>query len=188
MKLRVYFFMLISFSTVLFAGELNFFREDLNFFLKDSVFTVDGNYYFKPLEGKEIKTMLYYPLPTGLNKGKIVSSAVYDLNSGKAVEISGVSEKGFFFQVTAAADSAGRYKIIYSQIFKSKSAEYILTTTNAWGRPLSEVNYTLTTDSAVVIDSFSFPPDRSLKLADKKVYSWQKFNFLPDKDFIIKWK
>lgn len=188
MQCKIILLLFSGLISSLFAGELNFFREDLNFFLKDSVFTVDGNYYFKPLEGKEFKTMLYYPLPTGLNKGKILSSAVFDLNSGKAVEISGVSDKGFFFPVTAAADSAGRYKIIYSQIFKSKSAEYILTTTNAWGRPLSEVNYTLTTDSAIVIDSFSFPPDRALKLADKKVYSWQKFNFLPDKDFIIKWK
>lgn len=77
------------------------------------------------------------------------------------------------------------YHIVYNQILPSSQASYILTTTQHWGTPFEQANYTLKMPAHLVIDSLSIQPDSMLNYNDSTYYFWNRRNYMPEDDFNV---
>jgi len=74
-------------------------------------------------------------------------------------------------------------QISYRQKLLSTSAEYILQSTIGWRKPLDQANYQLIVPKNIEIINFSIIPDNSVDYTTEMVYFWEKYNYLPPKNF-----
>lgn len=156
------------------SQNLQFYREDITFEIKDDYFYVDGIYDFCNNGKTEINTSLFYPFPT--------DSLYAEADSIISDTIVLKSPKGFFFNVKIKPYGVGKYRIQYRQKLLGDKAEYILLTTQKWGVPLERGIYRLIAPTNLKIISFSYPPDQSDEKNNKITYSWNKKDFMPDKN------
>jgi hypothetical protein len=172
----------------LFSQDLEFYKEELKFTLTKDYFSVDGIYYLSNPTNKLIDRMLFYPFPVDSAYGDVDSVFIVKLDNTPAqVKYSNNTNKSLYFNVSIPAYDFTKYRIHYRQKVLKNKAEYILVTTNYWGRPLETVNYTLSAYN-LKISSFSYQPDSSRFLDNSQTYYWSKKNFMPRKNFIISWK
>jgi hypothetical protein len=178
-------FLLVYIS--LFCKDIDFFREDLSFELKDGFFYVQGKYYFRNNTGNEIKTLLFYPIPQDSLYGK-ADNFFATCEKDSTDKLTKANEKGFFFVVEIPPNSEQIYNIGYRQQMLGNKAEYILTTTQGWGKSFETANYLLSFPANVKLDSLSYMPD-SLNLKNNSYhFFYHKQDFMPDKNFIIQFE
>ena len=170
----------------LFSQNIVFFREDLNFKLEEDRFYVDGLYYFQNVTDDPIHRTLFYPFPIDSIYGKIDS--VFVVNPFKTDENTDLKlrENGASFSINIDPDSSVVYRIGYQQELKENQAEYILTTTQSWGKPFKEVNYSLNFPKYLELDSLSYMPDSLQEKNHRYILFWHKENFMPDRNFFIR--
>jgi hypothetical protein len=161
---------------------LSFDGEDITFEIQDSIFTVHGIYYFSSVLEKQYSIL--YPFPTDSIYGKPSNISVTYTNTGEAIGYK-VKKDSSSIVFSALIKEKTPVMIFYQQRLKSNKAKYILLSTKYWNKPLQQVNYKLITKPDFTINGFSIPPDKEVKLDNKKIYLWQKVNFLPTKDFEI---
>jgi len=75
----------------------------------------------------------------------------------------------------------------YIQELKINKFEYILTSTQNWGKPLSSASFNVFIDSDIGLKSISYKPDIREILKGKQVYRINKEDFFPIKNLIIEW-
>ena len=182
-KLSILF--ILFFITDIFSLDLQFFREDLSFEIKEYHFFIDGLYYFRNTSNKELKQRLIYPFPQNPAYGKVDSLFVINVIDSTITANMQIGDKGASFTIQIEPDSTAVYRICYRQELKDKKAEYILTTTQTWGRPFEQVNYTLTFPKELSLDSLSYMPDSLREENNRYIFFWYKENFMPDRNFII---
>ncbi len=163
--------------------NMEFYREDLNFSLTKDYFTVDGYYYFRNLTDKEINILLAYPFPSDSLMGAVDSVFALD-HSGNSIMVQ-TNQKFMNFRVNIAPHDSTVCRIGYMQEVRDHYAKYILLTTRAWGKPFTQVHYQLITKAKKI--TCSYPPDHQDKRGKLYYYQWHMTNFMPDKDFIIKY-
>ena len=173
------------FSTA--AQDLQFYKEDLHFELREGVFSVDGWYYFSNPSDQPIKTVLVYPFPVN---DSLYSDAtdirILKIGNDSASLLIDYTKTAATFLVEIPPYESVKYRIHYLQGVKQGQAQYILTTTLAWGRPLETANYTLTVPGDVQIKWFSIPPDQQEKINSTNVYYWERKDFIPATDMIFR--
>ena len=167
------------------AQDLQFFREDLSFEIKEDYFFVDGLYYFRNTSNKELKQRLIYPFPQDPVYGKVDSLFVINIIDSTITTNMQYGDKGASFTIQIEPDSIAVYRIGYRQELKGENAEYILTTTQTWGRPFEQVNYTLVFPKELSLDSLSYMPDSLREESNRYIFFWYKENFMPDRNFKI---
>jgi len=182
-KLSILF--ILFFITHLFSINLQFFREDLSFEIKEDHFYVDGLYYFRNTNYKELEQRLIYPFPQDPAYGKVDSFFVISIIDSTITSNMQNGDKGASFTIHVESDSTTIYRIGYRQEIKDEKAEYILTTTQTWGRAFEQVNYTLTFPKELQLDSLSYMPDSLREESNRYIFFWYKENFMPDRNFII---
>lgn len=178
----------IAFCCLLFVvnckaqNDISFEKEDITFEIKDSLFSVQGIYYFNSTSTN--KTAFLYPFPTDSIYSKPFKIRLAYVNSGKTIEYKMVNDSSsIMFRVYT--DLNQPILISYTQGLKSNKARYILLTTNYWRKSIKQVDYKLVTDSNLSIKEFSIQPDKTIQIDNNKVYFWHKEDFTPIKDFII---
>ncbi len=169
------------------SQNLEFFREDLRFKLSDAYFYVDGDYYFRNKLDTSLKVRLKYPFPDEHLYGKVDS--VFCINGASGSDCTGISinQKYMMFNMDLKPNEEQIVRIGYRQEINSNTALYILTTTQLWNKPFDMVNYTLTVER-YKIDSLSYVPDKVEMIDNTTIFYWHKKDFMPDKDFIIKFR
>jgi len=161
---------------------LSFDAEDITFEIQDSVFTVKGIYYFS--SESEKRYSILYPFPTDSIYGKPMGIVVKYIISGETIDYK-VKKDSSSISFSALIKEKTPVMISYQQHLKSNKARYILRSTNYWNKPLQQVNYKLITEPDFIIKRFSTPPDKEITLNNKKIYLWQRQNFMPTNDFEI---
>ena len=177
--------LILFFITNLFPLDLQFFREDLSFEIKEDHFYVNGLYNIRNTNDKELRQTLIYPFPQDPAYGKVDSLFVMNIIDTTITTNMQYGDKGASFTIQIEPDSTVVYRIGYRQELKSEKAEYILTTTQTWGRPFEQVNYTLTFPRELQLDSLSYMPDSLREESNRYILFWYKENFMPDRNFII---
>ncbi|MEA3476126.1 MAG: hypothetical protein U9R23_06790 [Candidatus Cloacimonadota bacterium] len=185
MKIASVFLILLFFTINIYCYSLEFIREDLSFTIQDSFFCVDGIYYICNVTDKAVNNILYYPFPTDSLYGVVDSVLIYNLTDTIPIKLIKRKENGFSFKISLEPFRVAKYKIFYRQKLYGNKAEYILTTTKYWGKPLQTANFQLEIPKNIKIDSLSYKPDSCYVNQNKKYYFWQKNNFMPNKNFII---
>lgn len=185
MKITSVFFIILFFSIEVYCHSLEFIQEDISFSIQDSFFCVKGIYYICNITDKPVNNILYYPFPVDSLYGIVDSVLIYNLTDTIPVKIIKRKENGFSFKISLEPFRVGKYKIFYRQRLKANKAEYILTTTKHWGKPLQTANFQLEIPNHIKIDSLSFKPDSIYVNHDISKYFWKKTDFMPDRNFII---
>jgi hypothetical protein len=79
-------------------------------------------------------------------------------------------------------------RIVYEQKLNGNKAEYILETTIFWEKGFEQAYYDLTFPKTITIDSLSYLPDELVETETFYKLIWKKKDFLPLKNFIVKFK
>jgi hypothetical protein len=175
------YFLLIS-GLSCFSQNIEFFKEDLKFSLQDSLFVVDGLYYFRNTTDAEVKQMLFYPFPDVEVYGEIAFIEI--TKAGDSVsQLATETAKGSLFKVQIPAKGEVPFRIRYGQKLRSEKAKYIITTTQKWGTPFEQADYRLEVSSSVVVTNFSIPPDTLFQKDRLQIFTWKRTDFMPVVDF-----
>ncbi len=161
---------------------VTFDEEDITFRIKDSIFTIQGIYYFNSPEPANMPLLFPFPKdsiysdPFEIEVKDINRDSILDLNESK-------DHRSILFTV----EINGRTPVMikYNQALKTNKAEYILVTTNYWNAPLKKAVYKLVVEPDLEIKYFSITPDREISIENEKIYFWQKYDFSPDRNFVI---
>ena len=168
------------------AQNPDFCREDLTFTLSDSSFSVSGYYYFMNPSQQAINLNMLYPFPQ--NKGDYGSiSNVYAFLNGDSLQdkLITYNDKAAMIRLEIKPKESSMLFIGYIQHIFGGKAEYILTSTKTWGKPLKQVSYTLIVPESLIVDSLSYTPDYSKTESGNTIYYYYKEDFMPDKEFEI---
>ncbi|MCD6177183.1 MAG: hypothetical protein J7K29_05055 [Candidatus Cloacimonetes bacterium] len=149
---------------------------------------MDGLYYFRNTSNKVINRRLFYPFPQDRAYGKVDSIFAFNIQDSLKETNLQNNPKGSSFIIQIEPDTTAIYRIGYKQELKETKAKYILTTTQSWRIPFTQVNYTLEFPKEFSLDSISYIPDSLHEGKEKYIFFWHKDNFMPNKNFEINFK
>jgi len=179
--LLLFLFINSGFTYLIAQNSVSFFEEHIDFKLDSTYFSINGIYSFYNSSNETLHKKILYPFADKVNM--IDSIKVMDLNNLAIIKYSFI-ENAISFTITIPPKDTLDLNIFYRQKSSNKNT-YILTTTRLWGKPLDKAIYTLTIPKSLSIDSFSYKPDSSRVIDDKRLYFWEKYHFLPELDFDI---
>ncbi|MBN1186912.1 MAG: hypothetical protein JXB49_31840 [Bacteroidales bacterium] len=163
---------------------LEFYKEDLVFEVIKSNFVVEGAYYFCNTSADAVKQLIWYPFPEdSMLFGEIDSVSIFSGNVPVSFYTRKMSGVGFSIEIKPFESKC--YNIYYSQQILGNKAEYILLTTQSWGKPLKSAKYKVLLPEDLQLDSLSYPYDTSYIHKNKQVFYWEQSDFLPDKNIIV---
>ncbi len=186
MKKRIIIFFLIIVSGLCFARSgLRFIEEDLSFGIEDSIFSVQGIYYFST--DSPGKYPILYPFPEDDIHGDPFDIRIMDMQKGEEIKYKTV-KKSRSIRFAVKADEDTPVLISYKQRLYSNTARYILMSTHSWQESLGRVEYKLKISENFKITYFSIEPDNEVSLDFGRLYLWQRENFMPDRDLIFEFE
>ena len=170
-----------------YGQSFDFMREKIEIKVKDSHCHLRGEYYFKNPSNKPLARRLYYPFIINKDMPFPDSVSVVDSLNGDIIPFAR-SDSGVSFTINIPAKSIVIYVVNYYQQTPAKKMEYILTTTQTWGKPFVQAEYIVRLLPHLKLIFCSLP----LKLKNDNLKNPQfyvkKENYMPDKNLLIKWK
>jgi hypothetical protein len=163
--------------TVLSQKTLDFVGEKIDFTLNPDTFNINGIYTFINHSDKKVYSSISFPFAVETNS--VIVKRIFNLTYLTDIEFKKNKNELTFHLFINAGDTVS-INIAYCQPTQENNI-YILTSTQAWSRPLLFAEYSLTVSKKIRIKSFSYTPDKKRG----KIYYWKKTNFMPDKEFII---
>jgi hypothetical protein len=162
----------------------------MEFTLRSDTFYVNGLYYYRNTDAVAIKRVLFYPFPENPSMDEAGNLKARNLTIDKEKDITLRSNRnGAMIGLEVAPKDTAILQVQYSQKVNGNQAEYIITTTKSWGRPLDVANYILRVpEGQYIIDSLSYKPDTCFHPRGEYVYVFSKKNFMPEKNIIIYFK
>lgn len=166
----------------IYGQGITFKEEYIDFSIVDSRFKINGIYMLVNESDQDLSQYLLYPFPD--DSTTIDSIFVYDYLMGNIYFERNKNSIGF--EVNVPSGETLLLNIGYQQLIHANHIKYILTTTKFWNKPLNKAVYSLTTNKDIVVDFFSYEPDTLIENGDQYLYKWEKYNFMPEKDFEMK--
>jgi hypothetical protein len=186
MRKILFLFTLFFVSQTVFSQVLDFFKEEIVFEIDSAFFTVNGDYYFRNNTGKVISPLISYPLRSNDSRPLFETVMVYDQAEPSTPLPLKIIDTAALFTLHLSPHSEKMIKVIYRQRHNGSVARYILLTTKFWNKPFENALYSLVVKKNIAVKQFPFPPDRSVDFGDATIYYWSRKNFMPEKDFEVK--
>ena len=128
------------YSDIGFCQLPQFVREKIEITVKGDFCRIEGDYYFQNNQSSPLKRTLFYPFPIDSTMKYPDSIKVIDVQ--KSNNISFIHSKtSIYFPIEIPARKTVLYKVIYWQKTTNNKIEYILTTTQKWGRALKKADF-----------------------------------------------
>lgn len=179
------FILLFACSISAFSQIPDFYREDLFFILDANSLRISGDYYFHNPHSQPIKIVMAYPFPQDDIMGKVTDVYAFDRNNIFQDQLLRFNQRAGTIKLLIHPGKSTTLRIGYTQALKSSKAIYILTTTAAWGKPFQQAYYELHVPFDIKIDSISYEPDEIQQVGGLYIYIFERWNFMPDRDFEI---
>lgn len=183
---RLLLIFLITLVFRAFSQPVQFYSEKLDFNLTETEFSLNGLYFFRNNSADTIRKFMLYPFPQTPGLGdvsEITINSVYPAVQGSV--LMKFHQQAASFRLIVYPSDTAVIHITYSQIVSDNKAEYILTSTNVWDRPLEWADYLLITPFDFHIDSLSWDADSLLYKDGKAIYKWRHINFMPNRNFFV---
>ncbi len=176
-------FIVLSFLSPNIEGQnhVSFFEEHIDFQLDKGYFIVNGIFSFYNKDNQTVNQRIVFPFADKATE--IDSIRIVNLNTHKRIQFKRLDSSVSFDFMLLPNDTVD-LNIYYRQKISTVN-KYIITSTQSWKRPLDKAVYTLTTAKNLTIKSFSYKPDSMYFALDKKVYVWEKRQFMPSVEFDI---
>ncbi|MBN1199920.1 MAG: hypothetical protein JXA23_11255 [Bacteroidales bacterium] len=166
-----------------FGQGTEFYKEEITFAIRDNFLYVNGIYFLK--SDKSLEIPLIYPFPSDSLYGPVDSIIIINQTTNQAIENWRTMKSGIVFSLHLDSLLSTELWISYRQQLKGRQAEYILLSTKAWQKPLSEANYRLLVPIDLKILQFSIQPDTMTIHGDTKLYYWRMKKYFPDRNMIF---
>jgi len=177
-----FIFLFVSTSLYLQAqNHVSFFEEHIDFALDTDYFIINGIYSFHNDEEKDVNQQIIFPFAD--KTVTIDSIRIINLSTGRNIHFDKLENSVLFNFILPGKDTVD-INIFYRQKISILN-KYIITSTQVWGKPLNTAVYTLTTEKNLRLKSFSYSYDSVREVNDKKLYIWEKHDFMPKFDFEI---
>lgn len=163
----------------------DFFREEITIELFDSLVSVTGIYYYQNNKSHDLNIDMFYPFPQHDTYGKVDHVFAFEMQDTLVNVLKKTTPEAALIELTIPAFQQKTLCIGYTQEVLSKKAEYIVTTTKAWGKPVNLASFELVVPSYYRVDSLEYIPYDTLISRDKTYYYFREVNFWPDKEFEI---
>lgn len=183
---QILFILLFLYSTMSFTQKLQFYKEKLDFEISKDEFKLDGLYFFRNNSDDTLRQYLLYPFPQNPNLGEIIyvdGSSVYPKKDDDIIK--SYNQKAAYFRLKVNPQDTAVTNIIYIQEIYNNEAEYVLTSTHVWKKPLEKAVFTLKVPLDIKIDSLAYKEDTILIKNDHLLYKWKFEDFLPNQNFYI---
>jgi hypothetical protein len=169
---------------------LRFHSELIRLYIGNDSLEVDGLYQFISEDSSSGNSWLFYPFPVDslLGGARMVRLEARDPAAGWAdIPFRESSEpRGAYWHVPLGIADTLDIRAVYRQALLADYARYIVTSTKAWREPLSWARFEIHLPAGAKPETFSFPFVR--QESDGKVfYSYEAFDFLPDRDITVEW-
>jgi len=161
---------------------LSFEAEELDFTLHLDSWELNGLYHFTNYADHEVTQLIFFPVPMDsvCQKPQLLALEVVEGNDC-ACELLNHDDNGFGFSLRMPEKSFCTVLINYTQELKGEHASYIITTANAWGRPLPYAKYTLHVGDEVKLTRLPFPDPQGAE----GLYYWEFTDFSPQQELEV---
>lgn len=168
-------------TTVQAQHPVSFFEEHIDFVLDSANFSINGIYSFHNASDQPVNEHIVFPFAD--KTSGIDSIRIVNLNTLELIPFIR-QESSVSFEFSMLPNDTVDLNLFYRQKNAVKNT-YIITSTQSWGKPLETAVYSLTTPIELSIKSFSYTPDSNKRDQGKRVYYWEKHQFMPERDFEI---
>ena len=172
--------MTLAISTTLFCNELIFYKEVITITVWGDYCELDGDYFFK--NDDNISTIILYPFVINDSLSFPDSIKITDKNYNPIKFNKTETDVLFPFK---ELDYFNGY---YRQTTKHSYFEYILTSTQSWGKPLEEMDFIIKIHKNLELLDLSLSYNKIEKGGDFTTYYISRKNYMPKKNIVIKWK
>lgn len=186
MRIKMLIILITLINIDLSGQDVSFYRENITMKINNEQFFVSGRYFFRSKTAD--KKLLFYPFPKDSLYGKVNSILLYDLTNNQTVELVTSDTSKILFLADFSKNLEIELLISYEQNLLGNRAEYILVTTKIWKKPLEEAYYQLIVPANHVITCFSIPPIDSIITQQEKIYTWEKFEYMPLENLIFEFE
>ena len=170
------------------AQPLEFFREKIEIDVNDSTCTVTGTYYFKNPSASSLNLSILYPVVVNDSLPFFPDYfKVKDISQNINIPFH-TSAAAIRFSLSCKPLSITIFKVSYRQRTPSAYMEYILTTTQNWGRPLDKAEYIIRLPSSLSLSKLSLPVSNKKVQDGKIIYYILKSSFLPPENLTLQWE
>lgn len=186
MRLFALLFILFIFSITGNAQIADFYKEYITIEIKKSSVEINGVYQLRNPEEIDLEMNLHYPFPLDSMYGKVRNLYAFErLNDSVINRLGGQNEKGAMVELKIPAKSEKTLYIGYTQELLGNKAEYILTTTKKWKKPLESSEFELILPAGTKIDDVTYKAINRLATNNKLHYYFRETNFMPQVNFKV---
>jgi len=179
--LRLFAFILLLAGTALAGGQVEFTSERIEMSIRGNTLTIHGIYHFTNPNPEPVRTAMLYPFPMDATHPYPHAIQVKPIAYRKVKD-------GITWTVEAGPNGKPTVDVVYSQRCLDRSAKYILTTTQAWGQALKQVEFIVRVPASFKEVTLSYSPDSLKEIKGERVFYLTKMDFLPEKDLEVRWK
>ena len=179
--LRLFTFILLLAGTALAGGQVEFASERIEMSIRGNTLTVHGIYHFTNPNPEPVRVTMLYPFPVDATHPYPHAIQVKPIAYRKVKD-------GITWTVEAGPNGKPTVDVVYSQKSRERSAKYILTTTQAWGKALKQAEFIVRVPWSFKEVTLSYTPDSLKEIKGEQVFYLTRMDFLPDKDMEVRWK
>ena len=185
------FFILLQIGSFIYTSALfgqipQFVSEKIEITISDNLCLIEGDYFFLSDYSVPIKKNLFYPFPVDSLLLYPDLIKVKDVQKNKNISFT-KTKTGIYFPIEIPQRKTVIYKVFYSQKIKGNRAEYILTTTQKWGRALEKADFIIKLPKEFELKYLSYEYDKMETVNNYIIYKIHKENFMPEKNLIVDW-
>jgi hypothetical protein len=152
---------------------------------------VRGLYRFLNRADREVPLALFYPYPVDslLGEARTVSLQATRIPGGPAPAriVEAADRSGAHWRMSLPPSGALEVRCVYRQLLRGAYARYIVSTTRAWGEPLSSARFEIVLPPGARSPEFSYPFRRE-QSGEEGLYVFEATRFLPVKDIEVSWR
>jgi len=178
---RLFAFVLLLAGTALAGGRVEFTSERIEMSIRGNSLTIHGIYHFTNPNPELVRVAMLYPFPVDATHPFPHAIRV------KAIAFRKVKD-GITWIVEGEPYAKPTVDVVYTQRCLDHSAKYILTTTQTWGQALKQAEFIVRVPASFKEVTLSYSPDSLKEIKGEQVFYLTKKDFLPEKDFEIRWK
>jgi hypothetical protein len=174
----------LSFGAI---SAAQFVREEISIRVHGSYCTLDGRYEFRNTQNDAALWPIFYPL---LNNAAIPLADSIHIRDAVTEDLLPFEDgvNGVSFALTMPPRASKAIRISYRQRTPEKTMEYILTSTQKWGKPLEQATFRVVVPDSLRLTHISIPYDSLMKRGHDVEYLIHKKAFMPRSNLIIKWE
>ena len=169
---------------------VRFDRERIEIQVEGQAIHVKGLYHYTNTSILPAVLNLRIPFPIDLDHSPPLGFALYESSAeGHALAELPAVERGevAYLRLVFLPGEAKWIRLDYIQPTRVAEGRYLLTTTRAWGRPISQADFVLRLADHLTLASSNFPVHTIPADGTGKAYAFSRRNFYPDQDWIFTW-